>query len=109
MFALTLAGVGRGLAAASSSLDAIPSIPSVAVHICHTGDGNTPGPIDPARYDCCDLCALGAPVVFSGAPDLPVVSPASHDIGRSAVVAWTVRLSRARSPRQSQGPPGRVT
>jgi hypothetical protein len=105
--ALTLAGVGRGVAAASDVESAFQPIQGVVVPICHSG-GGTSNPLDPSapvHQGCCDQCALCAPVIFSAAPEVPVVTPVSHEIVCAAIAAWTVRLSRARTPRQSQGPP----
>lgn len=108
MTVLTLAGVGRGLAAASDAEQAFQPVPGVVTSICHSGGTTAPGPADPGgpgHHDCCDRCVLGAAAIVSAGPDLRIVSPLSHDIVRSAVGAWTARLSRARTPRQSQGPP----
>ncbi len=105
---LTLAGVGRGLAVASDVAQAWQPIAGAAMPICHSGGPADPAPVHPVApvdHDCCDQCALCAPAVVFAAPELRIVSPVSHGIVHSAVVAWTVRLSRARSPRQSQGPP----
>ena len=104
---LTLAGVGRGLAAASDAAQAFQPIPGVVMAICHSGATGTDSadPTRPIHHECCDQCALCAPVIFSAAPELRTMAPVSHGIVRSAVVAWTVRRSRTRSPRQSQGPP----
>ena len=108
MAVLTLAGVGRGLAPASDAEQAFQTIPGVVMPICHSGGTVAPDPDDPGRpvhHDCCDQCVLCAAALVSAAPELRTVAPVSHDIVRSAVVTWTVRLSRARTPRQSQGPP----
>ncbi|WP_131114369.1 hypothetical protein [Lichenihabitans psoromatis] len=106
MIVLTLAGVGRALAAPSDLMPSFGSIPGVAMPICHAdGGGSSSNPSDPTHHDCCDQCALSAPILTSSAPCPTIVTPASHAVLRSAVVSWAARLARARSPRQPQGPP----
>ena len=108
MAVLTLASVGRGLAAASDAEQDIQMISGVVMPICHSGEASVPDPVnpgDPVHHDCCDQCVLCAAAIVASAPELRTVASVSHDIVRSAVVAWTLRLSRARTPRQSQGPP----
>ena len=108
MAILTLAGAGRGLAAASDVEQAFQAIPGVVTPICHSSGNAAPDPGDPGgpvHHDCCDQCVLCAAAIVSAAPEVRIVASVSHDIVRSDVVAWMVRLSRARSPRQSQGPP----
>ncbi|MCW6506578.1 hypothetical protein [Lichenifustis flavocetrariae] len=104
MFVLTLAGVGRGFAAVT---DAMPSfgIPGIAVHICHTGESDGSAPVDPAHHDCCDACALSAPVDLAAAPVLTGPASVAHFIAHVQAMAWVPRLARLRTPRQSQGPP----
>ena len=107
-FVLTLTGVGRGFAGTPSPDDARYAIPGVHFQICHSGAGEAHGPTNPAipvQHDCCDACALFAPVLL---PEPPVLSePASVRFYavHAHAVAWVPAVARARSPRQSRGPP----
>ena len=104
MLVLTLAGVGRGLAAAS---DMVPGfgIPGVALHICHAGEGDGSVPGDPAQHDCCDACALSAPVTLAEAPSLTGPASVVCFVAHVQAMAWVPTDVRVRGPRQSQGPP----
>jgi hypothetical protein len=99
---LTLAGVGRGLVAAS---DAAPiTIAGIVVSICHPSSGDAPAS-DPRGHNCCEDCALCAAVV---PPTPPMLSKPVQValIGRLGEPVSSVRLlGRPWTPRQSQGPP----
>ncbi len=103
MLVLTLAGVGRGLAAASDTGATAFGVPGVASHICHAGDGSAP--VDPSLHDCCDACALLAPLALAG--DMPSVrGPAAvRHAERVRARAGVPTVARPRTPRMSQGPP----
>lgn len=104
MAVLTLAGVGRGLAAGSALPS--PAVAGILAPICHSDAGSPAAPADPGKPrngDCCDQCALGAAAILSGAPEPS--SALGHAIRRAAPRASAARLARTRSPRQSQGPP----
>lgn len=98
-----LAGIGRGVAAAS---DTVPGfdIPGVAFHICHAGAGDA-SPVDRAHHDCCDACALCAPLTLASAPSLTGPASVVRFVAHVRAVAWVPTLARPRTPRQSQGPP----
>ena len=104
MFVLTLGGVGRGLAAASD-MAASFGIPGAPVHICHTGEGDGSIPADQVHHDCCDACALCAPMTLADAPSL--IGPASvvNFVDHIQAMTWVPTRARRRTPRQSQGPP----
>jgi len=104
MFVLTLAGVGRGLAAGSDMASSFV-IPGVAFHICHTGEGEGSIPADQAHHDCCDACALCAPVTLADAPSLTGPASVMRFVEHVQAMTWVPTLARLRTPRQSQGPP----
>ena len=58
MLALSLAGIGRGFAAAESG-PAFIVIDGFVISLCHTDDGSG-GPQDTGHHDCCDQCTLRA-------------------------------------------------
>ncbi len=107
MVVLTLAGIGRGLAAASGMTVTDFGIPGVAFHICHTGDsdGDGPAPVDPSHHDCCDACALLAPVTLADEPSVSGPASVMHYVEHAHAMAWVPTIARLRTPRQSQGPP----
>ncbi len=105
MIVLTLAGVGRGLAAASGSAAPTFGVPGVAFHICHTGEADGSIPTDQARHDCCDACALSAPATLADAPSLTGPASVTHYVEHAQAMAWVPTAARLRTPRQSQGPP----
>lgn len=101
--ALMLAGIGRSVASTLLPEGAFPAMAGTAMPICHSGAGQDPAA--PARHDCCDDCALLAPVVLPAAPSLSGPAPAAHHAVHARAMAWMPVLLRPRSPRQSQGPP----
>ena len=101
--ALMLAGIGRSIASTLLPEGALPAIAGVVMPICHSGTGRDPA--DSGRHDCCDDCALLAPVVLPVAPSLSGPAPAAHHAVHARAMAWMPVLLRPRSPRQSQGPP----
>ncbi len=108
MAVLTLAGVGRGVAAAADAEQDFISLPDVLAPICHSGGSVSPDPTShraPVHHDCCTDCALCAPVNLSAVPEIRTVTPAGHTVVSAAAVAVALCMSCARSPRQSQGPP----
>lgn len=102
---LTLAGVGRGRADAFDGPGPGFAIPGVAAHICHTGAGDGSAPADPAGHDCCDACALLAPVALPLAPTLWRPTLVARDARHARPAAWRPTVARPRTPRQAQGPP----
>ena len=105
MFVLTLAGVGRGLSAASDMTGPVYGIPGVTVEICHTGSRDDSIPAGPVHHDCCDACTLLAPITLSDAPSLTAPASVVHFVEHVQALAWVPTLARLRTPRQSQGPP----
>lgn len=104
MFVLTLAGVGRALAA-TSDIEQNFAISGVAFHICHSGEGDGSIPADQTHHDCCDACALCAPVTLADAPSLTGPASVVHFVEHVQAMTWVPSSSRLRTPRQSQGPP----
>lgn len=104
MLVLTLAGVGRGFAAASDATASGGSIAG-AFPICHSGGEDRSVPADPSHHDCCDACALLAPVTLAGAPALNGPASAVRFVEHARAMAWVPTVARRRTPRQSQGPP----
>ncbi len=102
---LTLAGVGRGLAAASDRTAPGLGVASLAFPICHAGAGDGSAPADPSRHDCCDACALLSPVTLADAPALSGPASVIHPIAHAQAMAWVPTVARLRTPRQAQGPP----
>ena len=105
MFALTLAGVGRGLAASYDATGAAFGVPGVTVHICHSGPGDGSTPADPFHPECCDACALSASATLAAAPVLSAPASVAYYVEHARAMGWVPTLARFRTPRQSQGPP----
>lgn len=101
---LALTGVGRGLAAASDMEPGF-GIAGVAFPICHSGVGDGSLPADRTHHDCCDACALLAPLAFADGPSLDGPVSAMHFVEHRQAMPWVPAIARARTPRQSQGPP----
>ena len=105
MLVLTLAGVGRGVAAIS---DGAGSPLGFASSICHSASGEAPEgphPPGPARHDCCDqgtCCAPALPPFTIGFFEPASVGPVVRHV-RAPVGALSV--ARLRTPRLAQGPP----
>jgi len=107
MLALSLAGIGRGLAAAGGSGPPLIAIGGFVMSLCHTDDGggHAGDPLNGAPHDCCDQCTLCA------AADMPIVPPFApparivHFIEFGARVTEAPAPARLRTPRLSQGPP----
>ena len=101
---LTLAGLGRAMASAPQ-LGAIHDvIPGVHVPICHSGEAPA-DPAQPASHDCCDECALLAPIVVPVPQVLAGPAPIEHFAEHAHAVAWAPVIARLRDPRLSRGPP----
>ncbi len=102
---LTLAGAGRGFAAAPDA--AGPALAGLNAPICHSGgDPRGPGdPAAPAGDGCCDACALMAPAILPAPAALSGPAPAVQCASHARAPSWMPAAARARSPRQSQGPP----
>lgn len=107
MFALVLvvalASVGRGLVAAPD--DAFASALGPICHSPLAGEPASNDPGAPASHNCCDDCALFAPVALPAAPALPIPRPAYLFGPRVAVLSPAVEPRKEHTPRQSQGPP----
>ncbi len=106
MLALSLAGIGRGLAAANESGPAFIVVDGFVISLCHTDNGNG-GPDDPqnAPHDCCDQCTLRAAI---DVPVVPIFAPPAlivHFIEFDSSVVAPPTFARLRTPRLSQGPP----
>ena len=102
---LTLAGAGRGFAAAPDPVGSV--LAGFHAPICHSG-GDAQGPDDPAvpaGHDCCDACALLAPAILPAPAALSRPAPVAHDASHDGAPSWVPAAARPRSPRQSQGPP----
>src|SRR5579871_834859 len=85
---LMLAGVGRGVVAAPDLLSG--AVAGVVAPICHAGlaDGGAPeGPGNPSGRDCCDDCALSAPLVIPTAPVAAAPMPVVHIVRLEAVAS----------------------
>ena len=104
IIALSLAGLGRALAAAAPFGDLGAAIPGVRVPICHAGAPST-DPARPASHDCCDDCALLAPAVLPAPPVLAGPAPVAFFAAHIHALAWAPRIARRREPRLSRGPP----
>jgi hypothetical protein len=105
MVVLTLAGVGRGMAAASDMAAPGFGVPGVAVHICHSGEGDGSIPGDRTHHDCCDACAISAPATLADALSLTGPASVMHYVEHAEAMTWVPTVARLRTPRQSQGPP----
>lgn len=105
MLVLTLAGVGRGLAAASDMTMLGFGVPGVAFPICHAGDGDGSVPADPSHHTCCDECALLAPVTLADAPAMDGPASVTRYVEHARAMDWVPTIARRHTPRQSQGPP----
>ena len=105
MLVITLAGVGRGLAAASDLGHTSFDIPGVASPICHSGDGHGSLPPDQTRHDCCDACAISALATLADGPILTGPASALRYVEHTEAMAWMPVVARLRTPRQAQGPP----
>ena len=105
MVVLTLAGVGRSLAAVRDVTPQGFGTPGVVFHICHARENDPSPPADQAQHDCCDACALSAPLTLADAPSLTGPASAVHFVEHAHAMAWAPTSPRARTPRQSQGPP----
>ena len=106
ILALTLAGVGRALAATTQPGAAHDVIPGVHVPICHSGaDGAPSGPARPDGHDCCDDCALLAPALLPSPPVLAGPAPVELFADYAGAIPWSPVLARPRDPRLSRGPP----
>ena len=104
IIALTLAGLGRAMASAPHLGVIHDVIPGVHVPICHSGEG----PVDPSQptsHDCCDECALSAPVVMPAPPIVAEPAPIEHYAEHAQAIAWAPVIARLRDPRLSRGPP----
>jgi len=80
-------------------------IPGVAVYICHAGEDSGSFPEAPPQHDCCDACALSAPVTLAAAPILTEPGSVARYVEHAQAMAWAPTVTRLRTPRQSQGPP----
>ena len=80
--------------------------------ICHAGSGHASAPRDrggAGHHDCCDVCALCAPVLLASPPD--VAEPlllAVADAEPTRKPDRSAAIARPRAPRQSRGPPRRT-
>jgi hypothetical protein len=104
VLALSVAGVGRGWAATLGSVEAAPVIAGVVAHICHdAADGG--GSDNAGQHDCCDACALCAPVMLPGTPDLTAPARVIQFVAHADALHWAPSFGRPRTPRLAQGPP----
>lgn len=102
VIALTLAGVGRAVAAVAPPADAVPGIHGP---ICHSGPGPATDPAEPAPQDCCDGCALLAPAVLPAPPSVSRPAPAALAVSLLAAATTVPAAARPRGPHRSRGPP----
>lgn len=102
---LSVAGVGRGWAAAPGGIEVAPVIAGVVAPICHDEADGRNGTDTPGHHDCCDACALCAPVVLPGLTDLTAPACVAHYVAHADALGWAPVLSRPRTPRLAQGPP----
>lgn len=106
MLTLALAGAGRGaLAASMAATEPALVVNGIVIPICHPGQAGDGTPDQATHHDCCDACALCAPVLL---PTPPVPAPLSRTVVRldlplPATPAPVV--ARLATPRSSQGPP----
>ncbi len=106
LIALTLTGLGRGLASSPANGPSQDVIPGVHVPICHSGAGESPAdPSRPASHDCCDDCALLSVAVLPTPSRLAAPAPVAFFAEHARAVAWRPVLARLRDPRLSRGPP----
>lgn len=106
---LASAGIGRGFAAASGTTATGFGVPGVAATICHASKDGSPTPADPTNHECCGVCALLAPVTLADAPSVAGPASVTRYVEHVQAMPWVPMVARARTPRQSQGPPDRVT
>lgn len=108
MLTLALAGAGRGaLAASMAAAEPTLVVNGIVIPICHPGQDRSDGtPADQAtHHDCCDACALCAPVLL---PTPPVPAPLSRTVIRLDLplpATSAPAVARLDTPRSSQGPP----
>lgn len=104
---LALAGAGRGIAAAADVPIAPPSIAGFVFPICHAeaADDKPANPGGHLHHDCCDTCALCNVFINATPPTATLPEASVHDAPPAALKVWIARVARARTPRQSQGPP----
>lgn len=107
MLTLALAGAGRGaLAASMAAAEPTLVVNGIVIPICHPGQDRTDGTPDQAtHHDCCDACALCAPVLL---PTPPVPAPRARTVVRLDLplpATPTHVVARLATPRLSQGPP----
>ncbi len=104
IIALSLAGLGRALAAAAPVGDLGAAIPGVPAPICHAGAPSS-DPSQPASHDCCDACALLAAALLPTPPVLAGRAPVAIFAPQVPALAWAPRIARRREPRLTRGPP----
>ena len=102
---LMVAGVGRGLTAASDS--SALTIGGIVVAICHASSGDPSGS-DADRHNCCDDCVLCAAVVPPSPPTLAKPAQVVLAVWLGDPASSALTFARPWTPRQSQGPPVRV-
>lgn len=106
LVALTLAGLGRAFATAIPLMDPQDPLPGVHVPICRSGSGEAPAdPARPVPHDCCDDCALLAPVVLPSPAVVTGPAPVARHADHGRPAARAPRFARLRHPRLSRGPP----
>lgn len=99
---LVLTGAGRALVLADAQPQAAIAIDGVVIAVCHAGSDTSPGQ---TQHDCCDACLLMAPTLVPTPPELATPIELVYVVDHSHATTWVPVASRARSPRQSQGPP----
>ena len=107
MLALSLAGMGRSLAAAGDQGPPVIVIGGFVLSLCHT-DSGSPGqgdPQDSAHHDCCDQCTLHAALILPTMADLGAPTRIAHVVDPDSTVSAVAVVARPRTPRLSQGPP----
>ena len=106
VIALSIAGLGRALAAADHGGIGVPAIAGIAVPICHAGTGKaSTDPARPASHDCCDDGALLAAAVLPAPSVLDGPAPVAAFADRAPALASAPPFARPRDPRLSRGPP----
>jgi hypothetical protein len=102
---LTFSGIGRTMATPDGPVRPAVEIAGVLVPLCHAGSDRPAVPAAPGHHDCCDVCALCAPVALLDAAPLTAPARVEHVAVHADALTWAPAIGRIPTPRLSQGPP----
>lgn len=107
IIALTLAGLGRALAATATWAAGPGSdAAGLGVPICHSGADAAPdGPTQPVPHDCCDDGALLASAVLPAPPSVGGRVPVPRPVAYAGAAPWAPTVALPRAHRLPRGPP----